>query len=392
MSNSGFSRELQSLRAYVEREHFMGYDPYDALNARFNFGNLGKWGPILAIQVQKRNPLNIRPLLGIERDFNPKAIGIFLHAYSMLLENDPDEDTRKTADYLFTWLVDHSSQGYSGYSWGYNFDWASPAKYLPAYVPSIVVTGFVARGIFKYYEATNSLQALEILRSACDFLLNDLPRTQTPDGICFSYTPVMKDCCFNASMLGAELLAKLYSVTGDQHLRELSTRAVDFVLSYQKPDGRWNYSVDIESGTERIQIDFHQGYILDSLDAFIKYTHPDDSTYKTALVKGARFYRQEQFCENGRSLWRLPRKWPVDIHNQAQGIITFSNLTSIDPSYRAFAERICRWTCHNMQDEQGYFYYRKGRLHTNKVPYMRWAQAWMMLALAHVAQFTQAAV
>src|SRR5690606_1081230 len=125
---------------------------------------------------------------------------------------------------------------------------------------------------------TNSLQALEILRSACDFLLNDLPRTQTPDGICFSYTPVMKDCCFNASMLGAELLAKLYSVTGDQHLRELSTQPVDFVLSYQKPDGRWKYSVDVGSRTERIQIDFHQGYILESLDAFVKYTQSDDST------------------------------------------------------------------------------------------------------------------
>src|SRR5690606_41825721 len=108
----------------------MGYDPYDALNARFNFGNLGKWGPILAIQVQKRNPLNIRPRLGIERDFNPKAIGISRHAYSMLLENDPDEDTSKTAEHRFTWLVDHSTQGYSGYSWGSTFAWAISVEYV----------------------------------------------------------------------------------------------------------------------------------------------------------------------------------------------------------------------------------------------------------------------
>jgi len=35
-----------------------------------------------------------------------------------------------------------------------------------------------------------------------------------------------------------------------------------------------------------------------------------------------------------------------------------------------------------MWDERGFFYYRVLRLGTIKTSYMRWSQAWMMLALA----------
>ena len=47
-----------------------------------------------------------------------------------------------------------------------------------------------------------------------------------------------------------------------------------------------------------------------------------------------------------------------------------------------FAEKIAKWTIENMQDEKGYFYYQKWPFLTNKIAYMRWGQAWMMLALS----------
>jgi len=48
----------------------------------------------------------------------------------------------------------------------------------------------------------------------------------------------------------------------------------------------------------------------------------------------------------------------------------------------ALSEKIAKWTIENMQDEIGYFYYQKWPFLTNKIPYMRWGQAWMMYALA----------
>ena len=185
MNTEDFSRALSRLRTYVEREGFKGYDPYDTLNGRIDFSRLGKWGPVLAIQVQKRNPINVRPWLGVKKGYNPKGIGLLLHAYSTLYEHEAREETKKIAQHLFEWLCNHPSKGYSGYCWGYNFDWASPAKYLAAYTPSIVVTGFVGKGIFRYYQVTKDPKALDVLRSSCDFMLRDLPRSVTEEGICY---------------------------------------------------------------------------------------------------------------------------------------------------------------------------------------------------------------
>ena len=37
-----------------------------------------------------------------------------------------------------------------------------------------------------------------------------------------------------------------------------------------------------------------------------------------------------------------------------------------------------------MQDPQGYFYAHDWGFFKNKIPYMRWSQAWMMLALSEL--------
>lgn len=375
---------MTSLRDYVEAERFAGYDPYDALNASFNFSRFGKWGPVLAIQIQKRNPVNVRSLLKVEKGINPKAMGLFLYAYSQLYELEKNEYYLEKARYLFRMIKETMSKGYSGACWGYNFDWASPGKYLPAYTPSVVVTAFVARGLFKYYLATQDAEAYSLLTSSSEFVLTDLPRTETKDGICISYTPVKKDCCYNASLLGAELLARVYALTNEEKLRTTALQAADFVLAHQYDDGHWKYSIDLRTGKERHQVDFHQGFVLDCLKDVIHYTREHNDVYRNALLKGAYFYKNEQFTEHGRSMWRLPSRWPVDIHHQAQGIITFSKLASLDESFLHFSEKIARWTVTHMQDKSGYFYYRKGRLWTNKIAYMRWAQAWMIKALSQL--------
>ena len=375
---------MTQLRAYVEAEQYKGYDPYDALNSSVDFSKFGQWGPVLAIQIQKRNPINIRKQLGIKKGINPKALGLFLYAYSQLYELEKNDYYLQKARYLVRLIREHISHGYSGACWGYNFDWASPGKYLPAYTPSVVVTAFVTRGLFKYYLVSQDELAFSLLTSACDFILKDLPHTETEDGLCISYTPVKRDCCYNASLLGAELLARVYALTNDNHLRETALRAVDFVVAHQYEDGHWKYSVDLKTGKERNQVDFHQGFVLDCIKDTIRFTRESDEVYKNAILKGAFFYKNNQFQSNGRSMWRLPGAWPVDIHHQAQGIITFSKLASLDASFGEFSERIARWTIKHMQDPKGYFYYRKRRLWTNKIPYMRWSQAWMFNALTQL--------
>ena len=384
MNENGILDGSLALRDYVEAEDFRGYDLYDTLNSKFSGLLFGKWLKILATQAQKRNPVNIRKLLLIRKERNPKGIGLFLNAYGYMFQLFPNEEIKKTMVELFNWLIENCSRGYSGYAWGYNFDWADRKRFVKAHTPSSVVTAFVGKGIYSYYSTTKDERAKEILRSSCEFILNDLPRIDNDLGICFSYTPIQKDCVYNVSLLGAELLSLTYSLTKEEHLKQHVKKAVDFAIAHQHSDGHWNYSKDLTTGKEKVQLDFHQGYMLDSIKTCINLTNIADTTYMQALKKGLSFYRQEQFFDDGRSKWRIPKIWPIEIHNQSQGILTFSRSFDIDAQYLDFAITIAEWTIANMQSTQGYFYNRKYNYYSNKIPYMRWGQAWMLLALSQL--------
>ena len=71
------------------------------------------------------------------------------------------------------------------------------------------------------------------------------------------------------------------------------------------------------------------------------------------------FIKEKQFLEDGRCHFRYPKLYPIDIHDQAQGIIIFSKLRNFNENYPNFAQKIANWTISNMKDEQGYFYYQK---------------------------------
>ena len=376
------NRSLERLRAYVEKQDYAGWDLYDTLLSPFPFHWLGKWGPVLATQFQKRNPVNIRPLLGIPIQRNPKGIGLFLSAYLHLFQQTGNQEFLASARHLFNWLKENRSQGYSGTCWGYNFPWAGPEKKIAAYTPSSVVTGFVIRGIHEFYRQTGSEEAWELMLDAVGFILHDLPLTEDSAGICFSYTPVMKDQCYNASLLAAEVLARAYSVEGNDTLKEKALAAAGFVTRRQHADGRWNYSYDENTGAERKQVDFHQGYVIESLHTINQLCRADSKDTEEAIRKGLEFYSREQFFPDGRSKWRLPKESPVEIHNQSQGIITFARFKNYGNNYLEQARTIANWTITNMQAKDGHFYHQVHKHYKIKIPYIRWSQAWMMLALA----------
>ena len=60
---------------------------------------------------------------------------------------------------------------------------------------------------------------MQVLKSIQNYILEDIPLTTTNEGICFSYTDYEVDCCYNASMLGAEILSMIYSITKEEKLK-----------------------------------------------------------------------------------------------------------------------------------------------------------------------------
>ena len=372
---------LSKLQRHVEKSAFRGYDPYDLLRSKIPFNKFGRQITFVFSQANKRSPINLRPLLLIRKDVVPKGLAILLRAYCILYKVKPTMELREKTEYLYQKLINCTVNGFSGNCWGINFDYANRHGIVPKNTPSSVVTHFVHAAIYDYYKLFPVPDALKILKGCGEFILRDLFKRKWPEGLCFSYTPIAKDCVYNANGHCAEVLSRNYALFGDMRLKKVAEDCVRFIVSRQKIDGSWNYGVD-EEGREKKQIDFHQGFLIDSIMTYIKYTGDDNREYLNAVDKAASFYLNKQFFPNGQSLWRYPKVWPVDIHNQAQGIITFCNLYSYNKAFGEVAKTIVNWTIANMQDKSGFFYYQKYRFFTNRIDYIRWGQAWMLYALA----------
>jgi hypothetical protein len=374
-------RAFQNLEVYVTRSRYKGYDPYDVLTSPFPFTKLGKWPPVIAIQITKRNPLNLRKLLGVPKMWNPKALGLFLQGYSILPASDSN---KQKCAWLFEKLLEIQSRNFPGMSWGYPFPWASPEKFLPAWSPTSVVSGFVAQGLDAYYRTYKDERALDALKDVCVFLSESLVHTEREDFYAISYSTVKPDFCYNASLLAAQTYALAYAHTREESLANIARKALDTVLLRQKSDGSWNYSEHLETGKQRVQIDFHQGFVVDSILSITESLDYYPEKVERALQDGFEFYRDHQFTNEGRALWRLPGDFPADIHHQAQGILTGLRYSKYSKSRRAdaLAKTALFYTLEHFQDPRGFFYYRRHSYFTDRTSYMRWGNAWMFLAMA----------
>lgn len=366
---------IMEMLSYIELADYAGFDPYDALSSPLfrRIGANSKWIRVGITQLMRRSPVNFRAMFGVRRGHNPKGIGLFLWGYTKLyaLEKHPKYLSR--IDYLLDLLEELRSKRYSGNCWGYNFDWQSRTSMRPAGTPTIVNTSFIGHALLDCYEFTGRQRALDMAVPIKEFILGDLQRTRLDGMFCFSYTPVDTETVHNANLLGASILARLAQYCDDNHLTQAALASLDYSMKYQRVDGSWFYA------DTRIQnwIDsFHTGFNLQAirfiLDAGLA------SQYQAAYHKGVKYYAGNFFLEDGTPKYYHDRIYPIDIHAPAQAICFFSQEGS---EYQYLTERILRWMLHNMYSGNGFFYFRKGRLVTNRIPYMRWSQAWAFHAL-----------
>ncbi len=378
---------LRRLEQYVRVRRYQGIDPYDALDSPFLRQLPGVLPKLAATQAFVYSPLNPRRIFKVREGRNPKAVALFLSAYcDMFRAGLIDKETlEKVAEELAGYLIDSHIKGYHGYCWGIYFDLLEGRTLIEPGMPAVVPTSFAGNAFLDVFEITKNGSYLDMALSCCDFILHDLNIFENGHGIYFSYRPNDHKVVHNANLLGASLLSRASSYSKKSELLDYARRAVEFSVENQEEDGSWAYSLDPSTGSKRVQLDFHQGFIIDCLVDFLQYSKSDESKYEGALRKAIDFYQREQFDPLGRSMWRLPWRWPADIHHQAQGISTFAKLHGYG-DYLPFSSRIATWTVENMQDGSGYFYHQKYPVGANKIAYMRWGQAWMMYSLSHLVR------
>ena len=386
-----FLDSLKLLDGWLGKNNWAGYDPYDllgtklylrVLSLRFSYKNTRYFAYPFTF-LSRNCPKLMRKALRVRPQYNAKALALFARGYLKLYKKFGKTYLEKALKSL-KWLTDNYSRGYSGYCWGYPFDWMSRV-FVPKETPSIVVSCIAANAFLDAYEILGDEKYLDVAKSTCNFLFNDLNIDVIDKNmVCFGYTPLDRSHVHNANLFGASLLARVYKYTEREEYRKLAEKAVKFTIFYQNSDGSWYYWAPPDKLLYRID-NYHTGFILESLYV-IKEALRDEFLYDENLEKGIKFYRDHLFVKETIPKFTPKLLHPIDIHNVAQGIITLSILQKLNPQYRKIAEKMAKWAITNMQDEDGYFYYRIYRHRIDKMPYVRWGQAWMLSALARLME------
>lgn len=371
------------LEQYCRDEEFQGWDPYDGLMSKIFRGMpvlpQKRLTRLMWIQFIKRMPVNMRALLKIDKGYNPKGLALFISGYSELSKiQDYHRQSIVEIKNLADKVIELSSPGYSGNCWGYNFDWESKAFFQKRGTPTIVATTFVANALIDAYEVTHCEEYLQAAISSKEFIIKDLKRTYNKDGnFAFSYSPNDTTSVFNASLLGARLLSRIYTYTNEIELINLAKKAVAYCCDYQNADGSWFYStLPFHQWIDN----FHTGFNLECIYEYGKFAN--DESFTSNFNKGLDYYLNNFFDDKGQSKYYNNSLYPIDIHAPSQLMVTLSK-SKLFESNKEIIDRVTNWTIENMQSRKGYFYFQKRKYYTNKIPYMRWSQGWMFYGLAH---------
>jgi hypothetical protein len=384
---------LARLDAWIEARNFSGWDPHDALNSpllkALTFGQrrLGQvW-----VQLVKRSPINLRPLLGVRPGRNPKGQGLFLASYWRKFQLGGAPHHLEQVRSLAAWLTANVTPTPHGLGWGYNFDWPNRDFFAPAGTPTIVNTAFVGLAFLdllnddRLPETAMSAEPIgATIRAACEFIAHDLH--QTPGGadeVCFSYTPLDRRRVHNASLLGAWLLAEAatspaMTAAGGRApaWSELALRAARYSARRQRADGAWLYG---EADNDNWVDSFHTGYVLVALNRLGKAL--GTSEFETTVAKGYAYWKAHFIGPGGAPRFYPDRPYPQEGHCAAQAILTLLEFAGDDAEAAELARQTAGWAIEHLQTPAGRFDDEIHGRYRIRVGYMRWTQAWMQRAL-----------
>lgn len=373
---------IDRLLSYIEKEEYKGFDPYDMLNSPlfnlpvFNNNKIR----FLAQQLNKRSPVNFRNLFLIPKGYNPVTLGLCIQAYGYLIALYPEKSKvfMGMAEKLLNELEKLIPVGYDGACWGYDFDWEARYSSIPAFQPTIVATGIISNGLFEYYKVTKNIKAYDLILSASKFVIGNINRTILEEGICFSYSPFDHQLVFNASAKGIRILSQAYSLNQNSDLLNLANKAVKFLIKQQNVDGSWYYSL---SGSGNWIDNYHTGYLLDCLHEYFVQTKDVDTL--ECISKGWNFYRKNLFYDTIPKFYHN-KIYPVDCTAASQSILTLTRFGDLKQ-----ANSVALYMINNMQAKIGYFYFRRYKYYVNRTSFMRWSNAWMLLALVNLLRYNK---
>jgi hypothetical protein len=388
LSGAAIEAPLERLMDYVRKQSYEGWDLFDGLNSRLLKATPlyhSRWFRLGLIQFCKRSPVNFRPLLAVPKGFNPKGGALFLLGYLNLFRHTRREFYSNEAYLLFQRLKRTVIAREHGVAWGYNFDWQARAFYVPVGTPNLVTSVYAGRALLEYYQVFNDGAALEMSLAISEFILREMIKFENQDSLCFTYIPGQDAEVHNANLLGAAYLAETLPYQPAHwvpELKEKILKAARFSVVDIDLDGSWPYGT---KPFHRWVDNFHTAFNLECLLRIADLLDTDEFRAETELA--SKFYFRQLFTADGLPKYYHNRSYPIDVHVIAQTVVLLNlfreQCLAPDADRMATIESALRELIRQFQDpDEGYFYHQQTGKNWNRIPYIRWGQAWMFYALS----------
>jgi len=375
---------------WITNNGWAGYDPYDIRGQDWFVAIFGYQSKVfrkirgaLSLVEARVPPYALRRALAVQKEVNPKGMGLIAKAYLILFQLTTSESYLEKSESVIRWLLSNSAESFPGRSWGYPFHWQSRI-FIPRGTPSVVVTSTIGDALLDHYEITQSDESLTAALEIAEFFCKGLNRSVDDSrGLCFSYTPLDQYKVHNANLFAAAFLARLGQLTSNVGYTELALRSTQYTLSEQNPDGSFYYW---GSESPTIIDHYHTGFVLRHLDTVRRAS--EASFIRSPVKIGYEFYLKHLFTASGLPKYTPTQLYPIDIHSCAEALLC---LCQLGPEFGGTDKlaAVFELAQSRMQTADGWYVAALRRRFCRdvavKIPYMRWGQAWMLLALAHLA-------
>lgn len=369
----------------MEYAKYSSFDVYDALTSSFlsflTFKN--HFLKRVYIQLNAKNPINLRSILGVKKIVHTKTISDLLTVYSLLALNGDDDENESKAKFMFELLHAKGIMYNDTMAWGLNFPYATRFTDAGYDTPNLYNTLNSGLSLLDFYDLTQDERVENIINKILDYIFSFLGISDMNDDIKWvRYYPNQSFPILNVNATAAHFFLRINNTFNKEKIKSTEIQQIiNLVKCFQNSDGSWYYSIDNKG---KWVDGFHTGFILDSLIYIAKNSQFDVGE---TLNKGIHYYINNLFTSKGIPMYYNNSLYPIESQNCAQAIQTLSKISEYQQNnkeIKQLLQNVVEQTIHYLYNEKlEMFRYKKSKLFYFNQIYFRWSQAPMVLALLY---------